>query len=170
MGKYNLTDERLAEGLLRGDIFEGVDKQGRQIFGLQTMTHIIYKEKAKADNTSRSKNLKADELLDAQLDFQSLNLTQFQLKRPGSKAASASTSLPALLDRGVDSDLTKEEWEQAQAVLNSGKTDVGKYLKQLKGMLRDIGLSKPGDHIYLKLTLAFVCTVHIYMLQMQSHM
>ena len=120
------------------------------------MTHIIFKEKAKADTTSRSKNLKANELLDAQLGFQSSNLAQFQLKRPGSKAASASTSLPALLDRGVDSDLTKEEWEQVQAVLNAGKTEVGKYLQQLKTMLRDIGISKPTDHIYLTMTLASV--------------
>jgi hypothetical protein len=162
MGKYNLTDERLAEGLSRGDIFEGIDKQGRQIFGLQTMTHIVHKEKSKADNTSRSKNLKADELLDAQLDFQSVNLAQFQLKRPGSKAASASTYLPALLDRGVDTDLTKEEWEQAQAVLNECKTEVGKYLQQLKVMLRDVGISTPTDHSYKQLILAFVWTVHLY--------
>ena len=160
MGKYNLTDERLAEGLLRGDIFEGVDKQGRQIFGLRTMTHIVFKEKAKTDTTSRSKNLKANELLDAKIDFQTFNLTQFQLKRPGSTAdllaLPASSSLPALLDRGVGCDLTKGEWEQAQVVLNQCKTEVGKYLQQLKGMLRDTGISNPTDHIYLKLTLAFV--------------
>jgi hypothetical protein len=156
MGKYNLTDARLAEGLSRGDIFEGVDKDGKQIFGLQTMTHTVYKEKSKAASTSRSKNLKANELLDAQQNFAHVNLAQFQIKRPGSKAASASTPLPALLDRGVDSDLTDEEWEQAQAVLNSCKTEIGKYLQQLKVMLRDVGISNPTDHIYMKLTLAFV--------------
>jgi hypothetical protein len=156
MGKYNLTDERLAEALSCGDVFEGVDKQGRQIFGLQTQTHVVFKEKAKAYTTSRSKNLKASEHSDAQIDFQSFSLTQFQIKRHGSKAASASSSLPALLDRGVGSDLTKEEWEQAQAVLNQCKTEVGKYLQQLKDMLRDIGISKPTDHIYLMLTLASV--------------
>ena len=157
MGKYNLTDERLAEGLLRGDIFEGVDKEGRQIFGLQTQTHIIFKEKAKADTSSRSKNLNANELSDAKLDFKSFNLTQFQIKRPGSNAAllPASSSLPALLDRGVGCDLTKEEWEQAQVVLHQSKTEVGKYLQQLKGMLRDTGMS-PTNYMYLKLTLAFV--------------
>ena len=157
MGKYNLTDERLAEGLLRGDIFEGVDQQGRQIFGLQTMTHIIFKEKAKADTNSRSKNLKDNELSDAKIDFQSFNLAQFQIRRPGSNAASLpASSLPALLDRGVGCDLTKEEWDQAQVVLHQSKTEVGKYLQQLKGMLRDTGISNPTDHIYLKLTLAFV--------------
>ena len=160
MGKYNLTDERLAEALLCGDVFEGVDKQGRQIFGLQTMTHIIFKEKSKTDTTSRSKNLKANELLDAKIDFQTFNLTQFQLKRPGSNAdllaSSASSSVPALLDRGVGCDLTTEEWEQAQVVLNQCKTEVGKYLQQLKVMLRDTGISNPTDHIFLKLTLAFV--------------
>ena len=160
MGKYNLTDERLAEGLLRGDIFEGVDQQGRQIFGLQTMTHIIFKEKAKTDTTSRNKNLKDNELLDAKLDFKTFNLTQFQLKRPGSNAAllalpASSSSLPALLDRGVGCDLTKEEWEQAQVVLHQSKTEVGKYLQQLKGMLRDTGMS-PTNYMYLKLTLALV--------------
>jgi hypothetical protein len=156
MGKYNLTDERLAEGLLRGDLFEGVDKQGRQVFGLQTQTHAIFKEKAKADTTSRSKTLKANELSDAKIDFRSFSLTQFQIKRHGPKAASASSSLPALLDRDVGSDFTTEEWEQARAVLNQCKTEVGKYLQQLKDMLRDSGLSKPTDHIYLKLTLASV--------------
>ena len=160
MGKYNLTDERLAEGILRGDIFEGVDQQGRQIFGLQTMTHIIFKEKAKNDTTGRNKNLKDNELLDAKLDFKTFNLTQFQLKRPGSNAAllalpASSSSLPALLDRGVGCDLTKGEWEQAQVVLNQCKTEVGKYLQQLKGMLRDTGMS-PTNYMYLKLTLAFV--------------
>ena len=175
MGKYNLTDERLAEGILRGDIFEGVDQQGRQIFGLQTMTHIIFKEKAKADTTSRNKNLKDNELLDAKLDFKTFNLTQFQLKRPGSNAAllalpaSSSSSVPALLDRGVGCELTKGEWEQAQVVLNQCKTEVGKYLQQLKGMLRDTCISNHTDHIYLKLTLAFF-EQYIYMLQMQSHM
>jgi hypothetical protein len=156
MGKYNLTDELLEEGLSRGDIFEGVDEQGRQIFGLQTQTHIVFKEKADAYTASRSKKLKANELSDAKIDFQSFSLTQFQIKRHGSKAASAISSLPALLDRGVGSDLTKEEWEQAQAVLNQCKTEVGKYLQQLKDMLRDIGISKPADHIYLLLTLASV--------------
>ena len=157
MGKYNLTDERLAEGLLRGDIFEGVDKQGCQIFGLQTQTHVIFKEKAKADTTSRSNNLNANELLDAKLDFKSFNLTQFQIKRPGSNAAllPASSSFPALLDRGVGCDLTKEEWEQAQVVLHMSKTEAGKYLQWLKGMLRDTSMS-PTNYMYLRLTLAFV--------------
>ena len=157
MGKYNLTDERLAEGILRGDIFEGVDKQGRQILGLQIQTHVIFKEKAKADTSSRSKNLKDNELSDAKIDFQSFNLAQFQIRRPGSNAASlpASSSLPALLDRGVGCDLTKEEWDQAQVVLHQSKTEVGKYLQQLKGMLRDTGMS-PTNYMYLKLTLAFV--------------
>jgi hypothetical protein len=150
MGKYNLTDELLEEGLSRGDIFEGVDEQGRQIFGLQTQTHVVFKEKADVYTTSRSKKLKANELSDAKIDFQSFSLTQFLILDRGVGAQEKPRSNPGA------SDLTKGEWEQAQAVLNQCKTEVWKYLQQLKDMLRDIGISKPTDHIYLTMTLASV--------------
>ena len=163
MGKYNLTEAFLEEGLACGNIAEGVDQHKRKVYALQTQTHTEFKPKTKADTFNRSKTLKSDELSDAMMRFKSWNLTQFQLTRPGTRAglralpaSSSSSSVPALLDRGIFCELTSDEWDQAQAVLNQGKTEVGKYLQQLKSMLRDTGISNPADHIYLKLTLEFV--------------
>ena len=63
MGKYNLTEALLEEGLACGDIAEGVDLQGRHIYSLQTKT--------KDDTFNGSKTLKWHELSDAMMGFKS---------------------------------------------------------------------------------------------------
>lgn len=177
MGKFNLTDERLLLGLQRGDIQQGVDRQGREIFALTSMVHSDFKEKSRRDSSTRSKSLKDKEIDNQAQDFRDFNLCQFQIHKPGKSRPAllalpdkSSPSLLALPDRGDDCELTAEEWEQAQAVLNSSKLEVQKFLLQLKQMLREIGTSDVKDHLYVKVNLEFVYTVHVYMLQMQSHM
>lgn len=166
MGKFNLTDALLEEGIRCGDIVEGMDKNKRRVYCLQTQTHTEFKSKSKDQSFVRSVALKADEIQDAMMGFNSWNLTQFQLTRPavGSglralPASSSSSSVQVLLDQrstGSMCELTSDEWDQAQAILNQGKTEVGKYLQQLKTMLRDPSISSPADHLYGKLTLEFV--------------
>ena len=86
MGKYNLTEALLEEGLRCGDIVEGEDKNKRTVYCLQTQTHTEFKTKSKDQTFIRSKSLKSDEISDAMMGFKSWNLTQFQLTRPGTRA------------------------------------------------------------------------------------
>ena len=58
----------------------------------------------------------------------------------------------AIADRGGGCELTREEWDGAQGVLNTSLSEFTKLSKQIKLLLQDESLT-PKDHLHAKLSL-----------------
>ena len=156
MGKFNLTENMLEEGLHNGEFYMVKDEQGKEKYSWESLEHKRETGTASRLSLGAHKQLSASEAKLEKEAFASGKTPQ-GLFGPGlsAKALPASAKSIPIEDQKKDT-LTEKQWEQAQGQLTEAMQAFDKMAKEIKKQLGILGHDEKDDPVYISLHLGLL--------------